>query len=239
MSERPWIRGAVFVTAAAAVGLALYLSPLGSTIFDAATIVQTLRAHSDRWWAIPLYVVAYAVLDILFIPTQFLSIAAVLLWGWVKGGIIELISATIGALFPYLIARSTLRAWVEQRLRKHAVAANALERDSFTLLLLLRVVPIIPYTALNYVAGLSPIRTQRYLLATFIGMVPSTFIFAYFVDATVEGVMEPRDVMVRVVAAGALFAALIIATRLAAPRVRRQLPNEGRTSPPPDAADHD
>ena len=68
---------------------------------------------------------------------------------------------------------------------------------SFSLLLLLRVVPIIPYTALNYVAGLSPIRPQRYLLATFIGMVPSTYLFAYFVDATVEGIMEPRDVLLR------------------------------------------
>src|SRR5688572_16734208 len=123
MSERRWIGGAALVAAAAAIGLALYFSPLGAKLFDAATIVSALRAYSDRWWMIPAYVVAYAILDVLFIPTQALSIAAVLLWGWVKGGTIELISATIGALFPYLIARTALRPAVARRLAKHAAAS--------------------------------------------------------------------------------------------------------------------
>ena len=238
MSDRRWVRGALVVGVAAAAGLALLFSPLGSRLVDAPALIAELRGYNDRWWVVPLYVAAYAVLNILFIPTQALSIAGVLLWGWQKAGIIELFSATIGALFPYLIARSTLRDWVASRLSQHGRVRAALERDSFTLLLLLRVVPIIPYTALNYVAGLSPIRPQRYLLATFIGMVPSTFIFAYFVDATVEGVMSPREVMIRAIAAGLLFAALIIATRLAAPRVQRKL-SSTRTSPPPAGADRD
>jgi uncharacterized membrane protein YdjX (TVP38/TMEM64 family) len=207
-------------------------------MFDPAAIVEWLRASGGAWWAIPLYAALYAVFNVLFIPTQPLSIAAVLLWGWVNGGIIELISATIGALFPYLIARSTMRSWLRARLEKHQSVIAALDRESFTILLLLRVVPIIPYTALNYVAGLSSIRPQRYLLATFIGMVPSTFIFAYFVDASVQGLMAPREVMIRVLAAGALFAALIIATRVAAPKVRERM-SAGRTSPPPAGADRD
>ena len=238
MADRRWVRGVLIVGMAAAAGAALYLSPLGRTLFDPASLIAQLRDYNDRWWVIPLYAAAYVVLDILFIPTQVLSIAGVLIWGWEKAGIVELFSATIGALFPYLIARSTLREWVTSRLAKHDRVRDALERDSFTLLLLLRVVPIIPYTALNYVAGLSPIRPQRYLLATFIGMVPSTFIFAYFVDATVEGLMTPREVMVRAIAAGLLFAALIIATRLAAPRVQRRL-SSAHTSPPPIDADRD
>ena len=237
--NRRWIRGLALVTAAAAIGLTLYFSPAGARLFDATRVVETMRQYSDRWWIVPAYVLAYAILDILFIPTQFLSIAAVLMWGWMKGGTIELFSATFGALFPYLIARSTLRESVAARLRTHETIFNALERDSFTLLLLLRVVPIIPYTALNYVAGLASMTTQRYLLATFLGIIPSTYIFAYFVDATVQGVMAPRDVIVRVIAAGALLAALIIVTRLAAPRVRRRMSSEGRTSPPPASADRD
>ena len=201
--------------------------------FDVAQI-------GTHWWAVPLYILAYIVLDLLFIPTQVLSIAAVLMWGWAWGGTIELMAATIGALPQYLIARKTLRDWVSRKLAKHAAIARTLEREPFTLLLLLRVVPIVPYTALNWVAGLSPVRPAQYLIATLIGMIPSTYVFAYFVQALVDGVMQPREVTLRIFAAGGLFAALIIVTRLVAPRVRRRLEaSSAHTSSPPASADRD
>lgn len=195
------------------------------------------RELSSRWWAVPLFLVAYIVADVLFIPTQFLSIAAVLMWGWLKGGTIELISATVGAIFPYLIARSTMREWIESRLRRHQKARDLLEREGFTLLLLLRIVPIIPYTALNYIAGLSTIPLWRYILATFLGVIPSTYIFAYFVQAVADGVMQPRQVIVRGAVASALFAALVIATRLAALRLRPRLTSSIPAASPPDDGD--
>ena len=81
-------------------------------------IVTALRAQSGHWWAIPLYFVLYVLLDILFIPTQLLSIAAALMWGWARGGTIELFAATLGAIPPYLIARTTFREWIAEKLQK-------------------------------------------------------------------------------------------------------------------------
>jgi uncharacterized membrane protein YdjX (TVP38/TMEM64 family) len=239
MIDRRLVRGAVILIALAATGAAVYLSPLGRN-FDPARLAETVRAAGGTWWAIPLYLLAYAILDLLFIPTQFLSIAAVLIWGWKLGGTIELISATAGAIPPYLIARTTLRGWVQQKLAAHQKFASMIERDPFTLLLVLRVVPIIPYTPLNYVAGLASIRLPHYVAATAIGMVPSTYIFAFFVQALVDGIMEPRDVAVRGLLAGALFAALVIGTRLAAPRLRRRLDaSPDHTTSPKVSADRD
>lgn len=239
MNDRRLVRGAALLVALAAIGATLYFSPFGQN-FDAARLAETARSMGSRWWALPLFVLAYIVLDLLFIPTQFLSIAAVLIWGWFWGATIELASATIGAIPPYLIARSTLREWVEGRLRGQRRIAEAMERDPFTLMLILRVVPIVPYTLLNYLAGLSPIRLHQYTLATLIGMVPSCYIFAFFVQAVLDGVMEPRQIALRALAAGALFGAMIIATRLAAPRVRRRFDaSSSRTSSPPASADRD
>jgi uncharacterized membrane protein YdjX (TVP38/TMEM64 family) len=235
MAERPWLRGVVILAAIGAAGAALYFSPLGKH-FDANELVDFVRRSGSTWWAVPLFFLLYALLDVFFIPTQFLSIAAVLMWGWWKGATIELLAATAGAFFPYFIARSTLREWIAGRVQSHGGIAARLDRDPFTLLLILRVVPVIPYTPLNYVAGLSSIRTRDYLLATLIGMVPSTYIFAYFVEATAEGLMEPRDVMWRMLIAALLLAALILTTRLAAAHVRRRLSRD-RTASPTDAAD--
>ena len=228
----PW-RGLLLIALMAAAGASLYFS------VDAAALIALLRRHGNQWWAIPAYFVIYALLDIFFIPTQFLSIAAVLMWGWIRGGTVELFAATLGAIPPYLIARSTLRDWIIARLETHRRTAEILDREGFTLLLLLRVVPIIPYTPLNYIAGLTSLGLRQYVLATFIGILPSTFIFAWFVQAMAEGVMQPREATMRAVAAACVFAALIIATRLAAPRLRRRLQHEGHTASPPDDAHRD
>lgn len=233
------MRGAALLVSLAAIGAALYLSPFGRN-FDAARLAETARSMGSHWWALPLFLLAYIVLDLLFIPTQFLSIAAVLIWGWFWGATIELVCATIGAIPPYLLARSTLRDWVESRLRGQGRIASAMDRDPFTLMLILRVVPIVPYTLLNYVAGLSPIRLRQYVVATLIGMVPSCYIFAFFVQALIDGVMDPRQVALRAIGAGVLFAAMIIATRLAAPRVRQRFDgSSSRTASPPASADRD
>jgi uncharacterized membrane protein YdjX (TVP38/TMEM64 family) len=106
---------------------------------------------------------------------------------------------------------------------RHARAAELLREEGFSLLLLLRVVPLIPYTLLNYVAGFAAVRPLPYLAATLLGVIPSTFIFAYFVDAVVQGVMRPRDVALRIVAAGLAMAALVIGTRLATKSIRARL----------------
>ena len=235
MRRRPFI-GITIIVLAAIAGAAVYFSPLRPQ-FDARALVAAAREHA--WWTIPAYFLLYAALDVLFIPTQFLSIASVLMWGWLRGGIIELFAATIGAIPPYLIARSTLREWILDRLHAYRRATDMIEREGFTLLLLLRVVPVIPYTPLNYVAGLTTLSLSRYVLATLIGILPSTFIFAWFVQSIVTGVMQPREATLRALAAGALFAALILATRLAAPRLRRRMSSAANTTSPQDDAHRD
>ena len=184
-------------------------------------MAEWARRQRDAWWAIPAYFAVYALLTVLFIPTQALSVAAVIVWGWWRGGIIELLAATVAAILPYLITRGAFRDAVAAKVEKHRRIANVLEREGFTLLVVLRIIPILPYTILNYVAGLSSLRIIPYLGATFIGMIPSVFIFAYFVDALARGVMNPRDVAVRIIIGGVLLLALVVVTRLAAPRVRR------------------
>lgn len=237
MTDRRLWRGAALLIVLAAAGFATFVS-FGDRL-DVAELARWARQHRDEWWTLPAYFAAYALLDILFIPTQALSIVAVLLWGWVRGGFVELFAATLGAVFPYLIARGALRASITARLSRHEKAARVIEREGFTLLLILRVVPIIPYTILNYVAGLSSLPLWRYIAATLLGMIPSVFIFAYFVEAVIDGIISPRDVVLRGVAAGLLLALLVVLTRLAAPRVRRRLESRDRGASPTDAAHRD
>jgi uncharacterized membrane protein YdjX (TVP38/TMEM64 family) len=56
-------------------------------------------------------------------------------------------------------------------------------RNGFYLILYLRIVPVIPYNALNLLAGASPITFRDYFWATTVGMIPGTVLFAFLGDA--------------------------------------------------------
>lgn len=188
---------------------------------DPQRVAAWLDAAAGQWWTLPAFIALYALLAVLFIPPQALSIAAVLLWGWQKGGAIELAAATISAMAPYALARGALRERVERAVGRYPDAARLLAEEAGTILLVLRLFPIVPYTALNYLAGLSSVRPLRYAAITLAGMVPSVFIFAYFVDVLMKGVAAPGAVAGRIFIAGALLALMVIAARVAARIMRR------------------
>jgi uncharacterized membrane protein YdjX (TVP38/TMEM64 family) len=218
-----------------AIALLLVILAAGALIafFRSGISLETVIAYAQRlrnvWWAPLAYFAAYAILNVLFIPTQLLSIAATVIWGWRVGATIELFAATFGAMFPYFIARIF-------RVERALEYQDTIEREGFTFLLIMRLVPILPYTALNYAAGITPIRALPYAFATFLGMIPSTFIFAFFVDSIVQGVLKPREVFIRIVVAGLLLAALVILTRLAASRLRPEGGRRDRAAGPQPGA---
>ena len=90
-------------------------------------------------------------------------------------------------------------------------------------LLLMRLVPIVPYNILNYAAGVAGIKVRDYLLATFIGTIPGIFIFTYLASSIASGLVSPRAAFVRILIAGALLAALALASRFFAGRVKARL----------------
>jgi uncharacterized membrane protein YdjX (TVP38/TMEM64 family) len=201
----------------------------GITIAEAITWARQMR---HVWWAPLAYFALYALLNVLFVPTQLLSVASAVIWGWALGGTIELFAATNGALVPFSIARRLRAPRIADRLKP------VLTLTPMQLVLVLRLVPVVPYTALNYAAALSSVTPIQYTVATFLGIIPSTYIFAFFVDAIARGAMEPRDVFLRILLAGGLLALLVIAKRLAAARLPQ--PEDGtprRTTRTPDGAD--
>lgn len=203
------------------VGLILWLTPLRHRI-DAGEVVEWLRSMGREWWAPLAYLLMYVVFTLLLVPPVFLSAAAALMWGWFAGGLIDLICATAASIAPYALARSGGEAWVRRQIERRGGSRNweRLQKEGFFAMLLLRLVPVIPYAFLNYLAGFASIRAPRYVLATFLGMIPSTFVFTYFVDALGGTTQDFAAALPRIFAAGAAIAVLVVLTRLAAVKLR-------------------
>lgn len=122
----------------------------------------------------------YAALVAISVPgAASLTIAAGLLFGpWLGGGLV-VVGATTGALIVFLAART---AFADTLARRAGPAVQRLregfERDAFNYLLFLRLVPAFPFFLVNIAAGLFGMRTTPYVLATAIGIVPGTFVYA-------------------------------------------------------------
>ncbi|MEA2934292.1 MAG: hypothetical protein QOD74_938, partial [Variibacter sp.] len=111
----------------------------------------------------------------------FLTIASGVLFGWIVGGVVTVVAATIGATLVFLIARSALADFVARRIGTKATKlAEGFRADSFNYLLFVRLVPFFPFWLVNLAAAVFGMSLGSFVLATALGIVPGTFAFAAF-----------------------------------------------------------
>jgi uncharacterized membrane protein YdjX (TVP38/TMEM64 family) len=124
---------------------------------------------------------------VLFVPGSLLTLAAGFLFGLVKGTVIVSLGSTAGAVAAFLVARKVTHRWVARRLAgrpKLAAIGRAVETEGFEIVLLTRLSPVLPYNILNYAFGLTSVPIGKYMLASWIGMMPGTIMYVYLGAAT-------------------------------------------------------
>jgi uncharacterized membrane protein YdjX (TVP38/TMEM64 family) len=200
----------------------------------AQELIAGIRDMAGEWWAIPLLILLYVVFALLLLPVAPLSAAAALAWGWAAGGAIDLAAATLSAIIPFYLARGGLSARVQLYLLRRGLPVPHFTPDQRAFaLLMLRLVPILPFAALNYLCGLARFRTREYVIPTFVGMIPSSFLFAWFVDTMGAGATGMAT-QLQILAACCAIAAFAVMVRWLGKGVRRRWVREDRTAPPPE-----
>jgi uncharacterized membrane protein YdjX (TVP38/TMEM64 family) len=113
-----------------------------------------------------------------------MTVAGGLAFGMLWGSVYSLIGADLGALIAFAAGRFLGRGFVERIVnRRFYHLMQGVARHGFQIIFYLRMVPIIPYNALNLLAGASPITFRDYFWASMIGMVPGTLVWAFLGDA--------------------------------------------------------
>ena len=139
------------------------------------------RAVADnRLVTILAYMAVYITAVAFSLPgALWLSLAGGLMFGTWAGGLIIIFAATIGASGLFVAARyvvgDALRARAGPALQKFEAAFN---RDAWSYMLILRLLPIFPFFIVNLGAALVGVRFPVFLLTTFFGIMPGTFVFA-------------------------------------------------------------
>jgi uncharacterized membrane protein YdjX (TVP38/TMEM64 family) len=102
-----------------------------------------------------------------------------LLFGTVLGGTLTVTGATIGASILLIVVRSAFaQTLMRHRDRIPEQVRTRLERDGFSYLLALRLVPLFPFWMVNLAAAVAGIRLAVFAPATFLGVAPASFVMS-------------------------------------------------------------
>lgn len=183
---------------------------------------SALRAAVSHYgWAAPLALIVLwtAVTPALFSGT-ILALASGLLFGPGWGTVIGIAGATLGGAVSFTLARRLGSGAFAQlsgrRLRHIRSVENRLAAQPFRSLVMLRLMPGMPVTWLNYAVGLTRVRLAPFILASAIGGAPRVFIYA-----ALGGSVGHAHLVLRVVSL-TLMATLALAGLALAVRERRR-----------------
>lgn len=149
---------------------------------------EVLKARRDSWRQIVDENQVFAAILFVFLSISMMSLslpvgsilsmtAGALFDVWLGVGLVTIASA-FGSTFAFLSSRylfkDFVRRWFGRWLK---LVDQGIDRDGASYLLMLRLSPMVPFSALNAVMGLTHMRTRTYILVTLIGMLPSCIVY--------------------------------------------------------------
>ncbi|AXT86289.1 TVP38/TMEM64 family protein [Aeromicrobium sp. A1-2] len=130
------------------------------------------------WIALPAFAVFYASATLLPLPKAVCTIAGGAIFGFWLGLVVVLVGAVAGSTGAFAgarwLGRDSVRGLTADRVRK--VDAQIGERGFLTVLGA-RLLPVIPFTTINYIFGLTSVKLRAYVIATAVGIIPGTAVY--------------------------------------------------------------
>ncbi len=133
------------------------------------------------FWGPAVFIVAYALAVVAFVPASLLTLAAGAIFGLAEGTAYVFVAAAAGSGLAFLVSRYVARSAVERKIEGNAKFASidrAVGAEGRKIVFLLRLSPVFPFNLLNYALGLTQVRFSDYMLASF-GMLPGTLLYVY------------------------------------------------------------
>jgi len=171
------VKAVILVALLAALVTAAVTLPLGQW---SGQLVSWIRGAGAVGVAV--YAAAYIAAAVLMLPGSILTLGAGFAYGPVLGTLLVSPVSVAAATLAFLLGRTIARGWVAGRVEqdpRFAAIDAAIGRQGFRIVVLLRLSPVFPFNVLNYSLGLTRVRLRDYVLGSFVGMLPGTFMFVY------------------------------------------------------------
>lgn len=205
IKKSPWLKLLPVLLILSVIFLALRFFKVD---FSGITI-ESFKAKIDSFgiWGPVVYIVLYVFRPLVLFPAAVFSASAGAIWG-LNGLLYLLIGANLSALAEFLTARYFARHLVERLVRgKFSGIDQSIEKNGFVTVLLIRLIPNVPWDIQNLALGLTKVRFRDYALATFLGILPGSFALVYFGSSFISVITNPKHFW-KIIIAFCLFAAL-------------------------------
>lgn len=187
-SCRTACRVATLVTFFGAVAVACFTLPIDKMLNG---FLIWIHVNLGPWGPVAL-ALAYIPLTVFAVPASILTIGGGYLFGLPIGFLADSTGAAFGATVAFLVGRTIGRPLVLAKLRDYPqfqAISSAAQQSGFKIVLLLRLVPLLPFNILNYLLSVTPISLGTYMLASWIGMMPITAVLVY-VGTTIKDLSD-------------------------------------------------
>lgn len=177
-AQRTWWRdGRVRLVLLAVILLVLFVVERQRGWDDTALLRSRVEAAGAFGGLV--FMVGYAVLCLLPAPKAVLTVLGGVLYGWWLGALLSWSAALLGACIAFAVGRLAGRDVVDRKTGGRVERVDrSLAEHGFAAVLAARLVPVLPFTVLNYIAGVTAVTWRPYLAGSALGMVPGSLAYA-------------------------------------------------------------
>jgi len=144
------------------------------------------RAWLQTWVSVQpisaalIYMLVYIMVVMFSLPGgTIMTLTGGFLFGAAFGTLYTVIGATLGATAIFLIAKTSLGEFLSAKVGKYAQnMQKGFQDDALSYMFVLRLVPLFPFFIVNLAPAFLGVPLRTYLIATFFGIMPATFVFS-------------------------------------------------------------
>ena len=180
-------------------------------------------------WGPVVFIVIYAVATVAAVPGSAMTIFAGSVFGSLWGVVIVSIASTSGAALAFLVtryfARDSIAKWLGNN-EKFRKLDDLTEKHGGIIVHITRLVPLFPFTLLNYGFGLTKVKFKTYFFGSWICMLPGTILYVVGADAVSTALSEGEIPWILI---GVFVAAIVLLAMLV--KMGRGMLNKKETGP--------
>jgi uncharacterized membrane protein YdjX (TVP38/TMEM64 family) len=192
MGGRRLMRSAIFLLILVGLAAAWRWTPLANWL-DVVTLVEWVRPLRDHPLTPLLVMGAYLVGGLVVAPITVLIMATAVAFGPLLGFTYSLLGCLVSAMLTYgigsLLGRETVRRFAGAQVSR---LSRRIARHGLSAILIVRILPVAPFTVVNVIAGASEVRFRDFVLGTLLGMLPGLLVMTLFGDRLESAIRDPK-----------------------------------------------
>ena len=166
---------------------ALYLSNKYNIIHDYRP--EQIRDFIDSFGALGpiIYIIMFTLVPLTLFPDSIIAIAGGMCFGLMFGSLYTMIGAVFGGSLSFYLSRFIGKGRIKSNIKKDlGKLRKHIEEQGFFVILIMRLIPLLPFDVISYGAGLSNIKYKDFLVATIVGIIPGVLVFTNVGDKATE-----------------------------------------------------